>query len=187
MEGFNRSEEAKTVAFLAWLAGHQDALESAIVDGRIALSRSRRPLTRTNGYKANLGSPKEGKEAMTDLGKVLDRYAAAWTENDPARQRELIADLYAPQAYYANQGNDYRGTDGVEVAVVRNWERFISKGFTFEVVDGAAAHHGAVRVPWRMLTPDGTTVAAAGMQVLVLDDTDRVTTDYQFITQAPPA
>ena len=41
---------------------------------------------------------------------------------------------------------------------------------TFEVTDNAAEHHGSVRVPWRMLAPDGATVAAAGMQFLVPAD-----------------
>jgi hypothetical protein len=124
---------------------------------------------------------------MATIEEILGRYTATWTENDPARRRELIADLYALDAYYANQGNEYHGTEGVEIAVVRNWDKFISHGYTFEVAGGAAAHHGSARVPWRMLAPDGATVAAAGMQFLVLDDTGRVRGDYQFITQAPPA
>ena len=32
---------------------------------------------------------------MTTIGEILDRYTATWTENDPARRRELIAGLYA--------------------------------------------------------------------------------------------
>jgi len=124
---------------------------------------------------------------MTDTITIFDRYTAAWTENDPARRRELIADLYAPEAYYANQAADHRNLAGVEVAITRNWDKFISRGFTFEIIDGAAEHHNSARVPWRMLAPDGRTVAAAGMQFLVLDDAGQVSTDYQFLTQAPPA
>ncbi len=37
-----------------------------------------------------------------------------------------------------------------------------------------------------MLGPDGATVAAAGMQFLILDNAGLVTSDHQFITQAPP-
>jgi SnoaL-like protein len=124
---------------------------------------------------------------MITIEKILDGYTATWTENDPGRRRELIAELYAPDAVYANQGNEYHGIAGVEVAVVRNWDKFISDGYAFEVAGGAAAHHGSARVPWRMLAPGGATVAAAGMQFLLLDDTGRVRGDYQFITQAPPA
>lgn len=124
---------------------------------------------------------------MSDAAKILDRYNMVWNEHDAARRHDLVADLYAPQAYYANQGNDYRGVEQVEVAVTRNYEHFLSKGFTFELAEDAAEHHGSARVPWRMLAPDGATVAAAGMQFLILDDTGQVTGDYQYITQAPPA
>jgi hypothetical protein len=124
---------------------------------------------------------------MTTIEEILDRYTATWTESDPARRREQIAELYAPDAYYANQGNEYHGAAGVEEATARNWDKFISHGYTFTVADGAAAHHDSARVPWQMLAPDGATVAAAGMQFLVLDEAGRVSGDYQFITQAPPA
>jgi hypothetical protein len=124
---------------------------------------------------------------MATIDEILGRYAATWTEDDPARRRELVAELYALDAYYATLGNEYQGTAGVEIAVARNWDKFIGHGYTFEVADGAVAHHGSARVPWRMLAPDGETVAAAGMQFLVLDDAGRVRGDYQFITQAPPA
>jgi SnoaL-like domain len=124
---------------------------------------------------------------MTGVGSILERYTLAWNEHDPARRRELAAQLYAPGAYYANQGNDYRGFDEVVRAITRNYGGFLSKGFTFEVAEGAAWHHGSVRVPWRMLAPDGATVAAAGMQFLILDDAGLVTSDHQFITQAPQA
>lgn len=93
--------------------------------------------------------------------------------------------VYAAGGYYANQSGDYRGVTGIEDALTRNYDKFVSKGFTFELAEGAAAHHGSVRVPWRMLAPDGATVAAAGMQFLILDDSGLVTSDYQFITQAP--
>jgi hypothetical protein len=124
---------------------------------------------------------------MTDTQTtVLGRYALVWNENDTARRHELVARLYAKGAYYANQSSDYRGIEEVERAVTRNFDSFLSRGFTFEVGAGAAEHHGSVRVPWRMLAPGGTTVAAAGMQFLILDDTGLVTSDYQYITQAPP-
>lgn len=124
---------------------------------------------------------------MIDLQRALDLYTATWTEKDPAQRRDLVAELYSPTADYATAGNFYTRHDGIDTAVTRNWDAFIANGFTFEITDGAAAHHGAVRLPWRMLAPDGVTVAAAGMQFLIFDDNDRVQTDHQFITQAPPA
>ena len=122
---------------------------------------------------------------MINAESILERYTLAWNEHDPARRRELAAQLYAPGASYANQGNGYRGLDEVVQAITRNYDGFLSKGFTFEVADGAAGHHDAVRVPWRMLAPDGATVAAAGMQFLILNDSGLVASDHQFITQAP--
>jgi hypothetical protein len=122
---------------------------------------------------------------MTSVDSVLERYTLTWNEHDPERRRELAAQLYAPGAYYANQSGDYRGVEEVVRAITRNYDGFLSKGFTFEVADGAAGHHDSVRVPWRMLGPDGATVAAAGVQFLILDNAGLVTSDHQFITQAP--
>jgi hypothetical protein len=59
-----------------------------------------------------------------------------------------MAELYAPDAYYANQGNDCHGAAGVEVAITRNWDKFISHGYTFKVADGTTAHRRSARVPW---------------------------------------
>jgi SnoaL-like protein len=122
---------------------------------------------------------------MTSVEAILDFYTQAWNEGDPGKRHDLVARLYAADAYYANQGNEFPGIAEVERALTRNYDGFLSKGFTFEIADGAAAHHGSVRVTWRMLAPDGVTVAAAGMQFLILDDDGLVTRDYQFITQAP--
>jgi hypothetical protein len=123
---------------------------------------------------------------MSSTEKIVDSYTAVWNEHDPATRHKLVAQLYASGGYYANQSADYRGIEEVERAVTRNFDAFLSKGFTFEVAEGALEHHGSVRVPWRMLAPDGATVAAAGMQFLILDDTGLVSSDHQFITQAPP-
>jgi hypothetical protein len=79
-----------------------------------------------------------------------------------------------------------RGLEKVVRAITRSYDGFLSKGFTFEVADGAAGHHGSVRIPWRMLGQDGVTVAAEVMQFLFLDDNGLVASDHQFITQAPP-
>jgi hypothetical protein len=122
---------------------------------------------------------------MTDADKVLDQYLGVWNEHDADRRHELVGELYVSTAYYANQSADYQGIAEVERAVTRNYDGFLSKGYTFEMAEGAAAHHGSVRVPWRMLAPDGTTVAAAGMQFLSIDDSGKVARDIQFITQAP--
>jgi hypothetical protein len=124
---------------------------------------------------------------MTDAKTLLDRYLLAWTEPETNRRHDVAAELYAADTYYANQGADYRGLDGAVTAITRNYDKFISQGFTFEAAGDVVEHHNSARIPWRMMAPDGTTVAAAGMQFLILDDSGLVTSDYQFITQAPPA
>jgi len=48
---------------------------------------------------------------MTSVESILERYTLTWNEHDPARRQELAAHLYAPSAYYANQGHDYRSGD----------------------------------------------------------------------------
>lgn len=123
---------------------------------------------------------------MTDINQLTERYIAAWTGDGTAGDRELIARLYASDAYYANAGNDYRGLAGIELAISRNRDKFLSRGFVFKATDDAVTHHGSARLSWQMLAPDGETVAA-GTQFVVLDDDGRVRADYQFLTLAPPA
>jgi hypothetical protein len=63
----------------------------------------------------------------------------------------------------------------------------VTGAITFVAGALIAIDRGSARVPWRMLAPGGASVAVAGMQFLVLDNTGRVNGDYRFITQAPPA
>jgi hypothetical protein len=124
---------------------------------------------------------------MSEIKQILDHYTAVWNESDSAKRRALIADIYAEDAYYANPAHDNRGLAGIEEAVTANYNEFVSKGFAFSAEADAETHHNAVRVPWKMFAPDGSTVAAVGVQFLVLNEAGKILIDNQFILQAPTA
>ncbi len=116
----------------------------------------------------------------TDLDTFLDRYMAMWNEPDAAARRALVEQLWSPDAINATPNMIVVGHDEIVARVTRSYDLFVGTGeHHFELHVPSVAHHGAVRVSWRMVTADGT-VAALGHEFLVLADDGRIRSDHQF-------
>ncbi|SNT63206.1 hypothetical protein SAMN05421812_11525 [Asanoa hainanensis] len=129
---------------------------------------------------------------------LADRYIAQWTEPDAARRRAAIEGLWAPDGRHVLQppveiraaaaavGFDHstleaRGYDAIEVRVARSYERFVAKeGFTFRSRADAVRLNEVVKFGWETVSVETGEVAGGGLEVLVLDDDDRITADYMF-------
>jgi hypothetical protein len=110
----------------------------------------------------------------------LAEYLQMWNEPDPLVRRRLVESLWSPDAVNATPGLRAQGHDEIEARVTRSYDTFVGAGgHRFETHEPAVAHHGAMRVWWRMVAPDGT-VAATGQEFLVLDGTGRIVSDHQF-------
>jgi hypothetical protein len=121
-----------------------------------------------------------------ELDAFLDRYMSMWNEPDGIRRRTLVEELWASDAVNATPNLEAIGHDAIEARVTSAFDHYVGTGeHRFESHEPPVAHHGAVRVWWRMVTGDGT-IAAVGQEFLVLDDDGRIVSDHQF-PLVPPA
>jgi hypothetical protein len=74
------------------------------------------------------------------------------------------------------------GHDALQVRVARSYEQFIAAGeVVFRARDNAARLDDVVKFNWEMVRTSDGEVAGGGLEILVLDDNDRIRIDYQFI------
>ncbi|MFD8320044.1 hypothetical protein [Kitasatospora purpeofusca] len=137
----------------------------------------------------------------TDTGtaqRIADRYVALWNEPDPERRRRAIEELWAAggvhllqppedmreraaELGFADTVLEARGHDALEHRVTRAHEEFVANGDYVFRRQGAAIRVGdAVKLSWVMVRPGEDEVLGGGVEVLVLNEDERIVTDYQF-------
>ena len=135
----------------------------------------------------------------SDARELARRYVAVWIEPDAELRRKAIHSLWAedgaqilqpPQEVrraaarlgFPSVTLEARGHDALEVRVTRSYQDFVAPGeFTFRARDNAGRLGDIVKFNWEMVPVGGGAAAAVGLEILVLDEDDRITTDYQFI------
>ena len=117
-----------------------------------------------------------------ELVKFIERYVELWNEPDAELRRTTIEELWATGGANYTQTTEAVGYDSLEARVTRAYEAYVGSGeYRFRSVVPPAAHHGAVKVQWEMVTvPDGA-VASVGHEFLLLGDDGRIISDHQFI------
>ncbi|WP_437770450.1 hypothetical protein [Arthrobacter sp. KNU40] len=121
----------------------------------------------------------------TNTEEFAKDYIDAWGTKDDAVRRELVAKVYAGDAaFHADEPGDgpveYHGTADIEANITRVNQRLVQdKGLITEST-GFVANHDALRVSWRMITPNGN-VAMTGMNMLLRNATGKISHDYIFI------
>ena len=117
--------------------------------------------------------------------KFVKDYINAWSTEDDVTRKELVAKVYADNAtFYSNEPGDgsveYHGLADITANITRVNVRLVQgKGLITEST-GFVVNHAAVRVSWRMTTPDGK-IAVAGMDMLLRDAAGKISQDYIFI------
>lgn len=92
--------------------------------------------------------------ADTALVRTIDRYCAAWSEVDPARREQILAEVWEERGTYTDPRANVIG--------VKELSALIGKVLTgrpgAKVVRTSAvdAHHGLARFAWRVVQADGT-------------------------------
>jgi len=133
-----------------------------------------------------------------DPQQLADRYIAQWTLSDTAERRAAIERLWAENGTHvlhppveirriaSELGFDHttleaKGYDAIEARVARSHERFVEKqGFTFRARADAVRLKGVVKFGWETVSTGTDEVVGGGVDILVLDDDGRITTDYMF-------
>jgi hypothetical protein len=134
-----------------------------------------------------------------DPRELVGRYVAVWNEPDAELRRKAIRELWAEDGAHVLQppleirkaaagigftsaALEARGHDELEVRVTRAYQDFVAPGeFTFQPRENADRLRNVVKFNWEMVPVAGGEAAATGLEILVLGEDGRITTDYQFI------
>ncbi len=114
---------------------------------------------------------------LPDLDTVVQRYLDAWNADDPDQRWHLVHSATAPGVVFV----DPREAKPVEgQAALAAFLGLGEAGHRLEATGPPDAHHGWVRVPWRLVAADGAT-AATGLLVGTLDREMRLTHLVHFL------
>ena len=97
------------------------------------------------------------KQIPTDaLTELVDRYCAVWSEPDPSRRVELLAQVWTHDATYTDPSVDATSANALlghigKVLARRPGSRVVRTS-TVDV------HHGIGRFTWHVIQSDGTTL-----------------------------
>ena len=120
--------------------------------------------------------------STTDPQMLADRYAAVWNEPDPTARRRAIAALWAPDGVHYVRDREYCGHQALEERVSSAYDKNVRlAGNRFRAVRNAQALRNVVEFNWEMLPASGEQVLAVGLELVILDDDQRIVRDYQFI------
>jgi hypothetical protein len=117
---------------------------------------------------------------VDEANQFVDRYLSVLNENSDQRRRELVTELWAPDATYTSaKAFNHGHTDIVRKAAelrgmaTKNESSFYAGGLSH-------AHHNLVTFKWHLQKGFGGEVVAAGSDLIILDAGGRISCDYQF-------
>lgn len=130
--------------------------------------------------------------------ELFEKYVALWNEPNADRRRELVTELWAPDARQVLKPPaevtevalglgmtatlEARGHDQLEQRVARAYDEFVaSAGYTFRARGEAERLEDVVKFRWEMVPAGGEAVAGVGLEVLLLAPDGRIGAAYQFI------
>jgi hypothetical protein len=134
---------------------------------------------------------------MTREDDLVELYAAIWNEGDPARRETIVRELWTEDALHRFEPPQEvqdaaaalkvttvfqsRGHAELVDRVARAYEEFVEPGtFAFRLAGAPKRVGDAVRFSWEMVAADGS-VAATGLELVLLAADGRIRLDYQFI------
>jgi hypothetical protein len=96
----------------------------------------------------------------THVEQTVDRYIAMWNENDPGRQRELIARTWWEDARYLDPLMRGEGHDGIDAMIGGEQSQF--PGYRLQRTGDTDAHNDVVLFGWEFGPEDGPALAGGG-------------------------
>jgi hypothetical protein len=135
----------------------------------------------------------------TSAQEFAERYVGLWNEPSPETRRALIRELWSEQGEhvlqppvemremarrlgFAEPRLELRGYPALEARVKRAYEDFVAGGqYVFRARRNAERLREIIKFNWEMVSTNDGSVAAVGLNILVLDDQDRIRLDCTFI------
>lgn len=116
------------------------------------------------------------------MDSIVERYLEIWNETDTDRRRVLIEDFYTEDARYIDPLVEAHGRAEIDATVATVQEQF--PGFVFTVAGPSDTHHRQTRFTWA-LGPENADPLVIGFDVVVGDDSGRVSSVFGFLDKTP--
>jgi hypothetical protein len=118
--------------------------------------------------------------------QLIEKYIAAWNETVPAARRQLIDEVFAPDAAYTDPLAAVTGRDQIDALIAGAQSQFA--GLEFRLAGPVDAHHDVARFTWHLGTwhpgqPGGEPVVV-GFDVAVIAD-GRIAQVHGFLDKVP--
>jgi hypothetical protein len=121
---------------------------------------------------------------MSTVAQLVDRYIAMWNETDGKRRREIIAQVWTPDATYLDPALQGAGHAGIDAIVRSVHERF--PGHRFRRTGEIDNHHDRIRFGWELAPENGPPVVG-GVDFGVIAEGERLQAITGFFNAAPGA
>jgi hypothetical protein len=119
---------------------------------------------------------------MPDADTTVSNYIAMWNEPDPARRRELVAQVVTEDASYLDPVMAGEGIDGISEMIGGAQAQF--PGHSFALHSGPDVHHDRARFSWSLAANGGGEPVAIGTDYVTLDDAGRMRSITGFLDTA---
>jgi SnoaL-like domain len=113
--------------------------------------------------------------------QLIEKYLAAWNETVPAARRQLIDEVFAPDAAYTDPLAAVTGRDQIDALIAGAQGQFA--GLEFRLAGPVDAHHDVARFTWHLGQP-GAEPVVVGFDVAVIAD-GRIAKVHGFLDQVP--
>jgi hypothetical protein len=114
----------------------------------------------------------------------VETYVQLWNQPDPVVRRQTVEALWATDGANYAQAIEAVGHDAIHDRVTRSYEKYVADGgHYFRAASAPVEHHGAIKVEWEMIDAASDSVAAVGLEFLLLDANAQIRSDHQFIVR----
>jgi hypothetical protein len=122
--------------------------------------------------------------AVDEAGDFVNFYLAVFNEADADRQRNLLIDLWAPDATYVRELSVTCGHSSLLRGLRQRQTENAGAELVFVPANASQAHHNFVTFRWRLENRRSGELSESGSELVILDESGRIRTDYQFVDPA---
>lgn len=105
---------------------------------------------------------------MTEFAAVAARYLDAWNETDAVKRREIIEEVFTPDAVYTDPLGSVSGHEGVDGFIAGAQQQFA--GLRFSLGSAVDGHHDIARFTWHLGPEGAPEPLAIGFDVVTVED-----------------
>ena len=119
---------------------------------------------------------------MSDVRTTVSRYLQTFNEDDAARRRALLDEVYTDDCTYTDPMASVQGRDAIDGFLGAVRRQF--PGVVFVLAGDVDAHHDLARFAWQARTESGLEPLAVGFDVIELAG-GKIRRVHGFLDRAP--